>query len=301
MKIRLVKNGIFPILKGLDGDLSNESPNTGFPLAGTIQGEGKLAGIPVLFIRTTGCNLRCTWIDDKGKVDICDTPYSSHDVQESEEWEVEDIVKLIKLNIGNMNHVVISGGEPTTQPLPLLSLVSSLKKKLGVHISLETNGVHYVPELAWNVDFFSISPKLRSSDPTPEKNRQLEKPVDRHFMHDHSRLRRNTGTIQKYINACHNLESYYGDIPDTEATRRAKKDFQLKFVIAREEDEKDIKEDFLSRLGLFRKQDILVMPLGSTPEKTAKHTEIAVRMAIRNGWRFTPRMQVELFGNKAGT
>jgi 7-carboxy-7-deazaguanine synthase len=46
MKIRLVKNGIFPVLRGLDGNLTESSPNTGYPLAGTIQGEGKLAGIP---------------------------------------------------------------------------------------------------------------------------------------------------------------------------------------------------------------------------------------------------------------
>lgn len=301
MKIRLVENGIFPILRDLSGNLTKDSPNTGLALSGTIQGEGKFAGIPVLFIRTAGCNLRCSWIDDNGNIDICDTPYSSHDVKESAEWEIDDIIKLVKLNLGNLNHVVISGGEPTTQPLPLLSLTGALKKKLGVHISIETNGTHYVPELAWNVDFFSISPKLSSSNPTIQKNKRLEKPVDEHFIHDHARLRKNTGTIQKYINACHNLESYYGDVPDTEATRRATKDFQLKFVIAREEDENEIKKDFLARLGLYRNQDVLVMPLGSTPEKTAEHSEIAVRMAIRNGWRYTPRVQLELFGNKAGT
>ncbi len=301
MKLRLVKNGIFPVLRNLNGDLVEEPLNTGLFLSGTIQGEGKLAGIPALFIRTAGCNLRCSWIDDDGKIDICDTPHSSHDVRESEEWEVDDIVKLIKINLGNIKHVVISGGEPTTQPIPLLTLVSSLKKKTGVHISIETNGVHYVPELAWNVDFFFISPKLKSSEPTPGKNKHLAKAVDDHFIRDHARLRKNTGTIQKYINACHNLESYYGDIPDTEATRRSSKDFQIKFVIAREEDEKEIKEDFLSNLGLYRNQDILVMPLGSSPEKTSEHAEIAVRMAIKNGWRYTSRVHLNLFGNKEGT
>ena len=301
MKIKLVKNGVFPVLRGLDASLADESPRTGFPLSGTIQGEGKLAGIPVLFIRTSGCNLRCSWTDDHGKTDICDTPYSSHNVTENEDWDVEDIIRLVKLNLGNMDHVVISGGEPTIQPGPLVKLASSLKKQLGVHISLETNGIHYIPELAWYVDFFSISPKLRSSEPSIEKNKVIAHPVDNNYIRDHARLRKNTNAIQKYINACHNTESYYGDSPDTEVSRRATKDFQLKFVVAQEQDEKEIKEEFLSKLGLVNNEDVLVMPLGSTAEKAHNHTELAVKMAIRNGWRFAPRIHLDVFGDKEGT
>ena len=52
---------------------------TGFDFAGTIQGEGKLAGIPALFIRTAGCNLRCMWWLPDGSVSRCDTPYASFD------------------------------------------------------------------------------------------------------------------------------------------------------------------------------------------------------------------------------
>lgn len=301
MTIRLVTNGIFPVLRGFDGNLLDDSPRTGYPLAGTIQGEGKLAGIPVIFIRTAGCNLRCTWIDDLGKVDICDTPYSSHSVEETEDWEVDNVVKLVELNLGNIKHVIISGGEPTIQPGPLVNLINKLKKKLKLHVTVETNGVHYVPELAWSVDLFSISPKLKSSEPNENKNKLIDKPVDEHYIRDHALLRKSTDTIQKYINACHHMESYYGDIPDTEYSRRALKDFQLKFVIAKEEDEYEIKNDFLSKLGLFKNEDILVMPLGSTPEKTAEHTDIAVKMALRNGWRFAPRIHLDVFGDKAGT
>ncbi len=301
MQIRLVKNCIFPVQRDINGGLLDKGPNTKLPLSGTIQGEGKLAGIPVIFIRTSGCNLRCSWIEDLGKIDICDTPYSSHNVEETEDWEIDDIIKLVDYNLGNIKHVVISGGEPTIQPGPLVRLSNRLKKKLGVHITLETNGVHYVPELAWHVDFFSLSPKLKSSEPSARKNRELEKKVDDHYIRDHENLRRNTNTLQKYINACYHMESYYGDMPDTEAKRRTSKDFQLKFVVAKESDEKEIKKDFLSKLGLFENQDVLVMPLGSTPEKTKEHTELALKMAIRNGWRFAPRIQLEVFGDQAGT
>jgi len=301
MKIRLVKNGIFPVLRDIEGNLAEMSPNTGLNLSGTIQGEGKLAGIPVLFIRTAGCNLRCTWEDDNGNIDICDTPYSSHNITETEDWEIDDVVRLIELNLGNLKHVVISGGEPTVQSSALVSLCKRLKKKTGVHISIETNGVHYIPELVWHVDFFSISPKLKSSEPSKRKNEKTERNVEDTFILDHAKKRRNIGTIQKYINACYHMESYYGDAPDVEASRRGTKDFQLKFVIASEKDEKEIKDDFIAQLGLINQEDILIMPLGSTAEKTREHTGTALKIAIRNGWRFAPRIQVEVFDNKEGT
>lgn len=63
MKINLVNNGIFPIVYDKNGELINEDLDTGFNIAGTLQGEGKLVGTPCLFIRTSGCNIRC-WVDN---------------------------------------------------------------------------------------------------------------------------------------------------------------------------------------------------------------------------------------------
>ncbi len=301
MKIRLVKDGIFPILRDRDGQLIKESTKTGYPLAGTLQGEGKLAGIPVLFVRTAGCNLRCTWTDDLGKTDICDTPYSSHHVTEFEEWEIDDIIRVLEYNRGNLSHVVLSGGEPTLQVGGITALASAIRKKLGMHITLETNGTSYLPEMASDVNLFSISPKLKSSEPSFQKNKTLSHPVGEAFLESHARLRRNTDVLQKYINSCMILESYYGDEIDTPAARRTDRDFQLKFVVARNEDEKEIRDDFLSKLGFVRNEDVLIMPLGSTPDRMQEHLDLAARMAIRNGWRFSPRIQIEIFGDKAGT
>lgn len=55
--LHLAKDGIFPITKDKDGKLLKEVPASGLHVAGTIQGEGKLNGIPSLFIRLAGCNL----------------------------------------------------------------------------------------------------------------------------------------------------------------------------------------------------------------------------------------------------
>jgi 7-carboxy-7-deazaguanine synthase len=299
MKINLVRNGIFPITQTASGE--ETVPSTGYDFPGTLQGEGKLVGLPVLFIRTSGCNLRCTWITPSGEVSICDTPYASHNTDEIEAWETEDIVSTVKTNLGEIRHIVISGGEPTIQPLPLTDLARRLKKELDVHITVETNGVLFIPELVTHVDLFSISPKLKSSEPDQEKNRGLKVPVDENYIRDHRKFRRNTDALQKYINACMNLGSYYGDMPGAGAERKSSKDFQLKFVITGEEDLEEIKRDFLAHLSFVNNDDVVLMPVGATPDLLAKTTDLAARLAIRNGYRFTPRLQIDLYGDTAGT
>jgi organic radical activating enzyme len=103
----------------------------------SIQGEGLYSGVPMSFIRLSGCNLNCSF---------CDTNYSN-----GSEVEEEDIVKMIKRN--NRHHVCITGGEPTLQDLTkLISLL--IKENKSIH--LETNGTLPIPD---GIDIISISPK----------------------------------------------------------------------------------------------------------------------------------------------
>jgi len=300
MKITLVKNGVFPITKDRFGLLLEEKPNTGFDFPGTIQGEGKLAGTPAIFIRTSGCNLRCTWETDSGEIIICDTPYSSHYPEENEEWEIEDIVSTIRFNTEKIDHIVISGGEPTIQPMPLLQLVRQIKQKLGYHITLETNGIILIPELTYWVDLFSISPKLSTSEPTPPKNKKMISPVDKEHIRDHKKFRRNIDTLQKYINACMDMGSYYADKPDAVLSRLSSKDFQLKFVISQESDISEIRNDFLNHLNFVEPADIFLMPLGGNRDLLNTTSLMTAKLAIKNGWRFTPRLQIDLFNDLPG-
>lgn len=301
MNINLVRNGVFPITKTAGGEEIESLPSTGYSLPGTLQGEGKLAGIPVLFIRTSGCNLRCTWTTPEGDISICDTPYASHHTNEIEQWQIGDIVATVKSNLGNTRHIVISGGEPTIQPKPLTALARQLKKELDVHITMETNGVLFIPELVTHIDLFSISPKLKSSEPDNQKNVGLDIPVEENYIQDHRKFRRNTDTIQKYINACMNFGSYYGEQPGSAPERKSNKDFQLKFVITGEEDLDEIRQDFLEALSFVNKDDVILMPVGATPELLKKTTNLTARLAIQHGYRFTPRLQIDLFGDTAGT
>src|ERR1700730_16122971 len=70
----------------------------------SIQGEGSLVGVPSVFIRTSGCNLRCRW---------CDTPYTSWN-PEGEELDLDTI--LSRVRAFPAAHAVVTGGEPMIAP-----------------------------------------------------------------------------------------------------------------------------------------------------------------------------------------
>lgn len=161
----------------------------------TVQGEGPEAGLPAVFFRTAGCNLRCSW---------CDTPDSlpDYDVKEkrflpvvtsaAEVISVQEALHRINLESGyasSPTRVVITGGEPWLQAGPLLELCNALALQ-GTEFSIETNGeidilssVKTVEQLACHGQIRCVfSPKLariragRLSAQTVIKNVGLLKP-----------------------------------------------------------------------------------------------------------------------------
>lgn len=114
----------------------------------SVQGEGKLTGTPSVFIRTSGCNLRC-W--------FCDTRYASWE-PEGDSLNVEAIVDAATK--WPTSHVVITGGEPMIfEEIHELCVELHRKKR---HITIETAGTI---ERSVPCDLWSISPKLSNSTP----------------------------------------------------------------------------------------------------------------------------------------
>lgn len=282
--IFLAPEAVFPITKDENGRLLKNKPATGFSFAGTIQGEGKMAGIPVLFVRTAGCNLRCMWLLPDGEVSLCDTPFASFDTRNEKRVEVETVKKLVLNNLGNINHLVISGGEPFIQPSGLTDLISKLKKEHQLHVSVETNATIFTEELVQQIDFFSLSPKLRNSVPTKEK---LDKTgISIPFESAQAeKTRRNVSVIQQFIDHCRQNEG---------------KDFQLKFVVQNHDELTEIEESFLKHLSGWKPDDIVLMPLGSTPEELRQTRLVTIEAAIERGWRYSPRLQINYFNGVAG-
>jgi len=134
----------------------------------SIQGEGELTGVPTVFIRTSGCNLRCRW---------CDTPYASWK-PEGEEMGIEEILSEVKKHPAR--HCVLTGGEPMVAR-GIKELAAALRAE-GLHITIETAGT--VPPEGIPCDLASLSPKLSNS--TPSANEIDQTWIERH---EQTRLR----------------------------------------------------------------------------------------------------------------
>ena len=221
----------------------------------SIQGEGLLTGVPSIFIRTSGCNLRCHW---------CDTPYASWK-PEGPEMSIEEILK--KISGWDCNHIVLTGGEPMIAP-DLPELATALKKQKK-HITIETAGTVLPSSIP--CDLASISPKLSNSTPPPERDQAWTK------KHEATRLQ--PEVISEWIR---------------------KYPFQLKFVVSSELDLAEIKH-LLSRLPPVPLDQILLMPEGIDAQSLATRSPWLVEICKREGFRFCPRLQIELFGHARGT
>jgi 7-carboxy-7-deazaguanine synthase len=119
----------------------------------SIQGEGLLTGTPSVFVRASGCNLRC-W--------FCDTPYASWN-PEGSDYAVDQIVAEVEE--WDCRHVVLTGGEPMlfAELIPLCEIL----RQQGRHITIETAGTLFLPV---QCDLMSISPKFSSSGPDPKQH-----------------------------------------------------------------------------------------------------------------------------------
>ncbi|HTJ79805.1 MAG TPA: 7-carboxy-7-deazaguanine synthase QueE [Rariglobus sp.] len=115
----------------------------------SLQGEGELTGVPSVFIRTSGCNLRCNW---------CDTPYASWN-PEGTERSVDELVAEVRRHPAH--HVVLTGGEPMIAK-NIRDLAAALRVD-GRHITIETAAT--VAPDGIICDLASLSPKLRNSLP----------------------------------------------------------------------------------------------------------------------------------------
>jgi 7-carboxy-7-deazaguanine synthase len=124
----------------------------------SIQGEGTLAGVPSVFVRSSGCNLRCSW---------CDTPYTSWNPEGAEMGVPEILAKVAGFGAA---YAVVTGGEPMIAK-GIAELTEGLRKS-GQHITIETAGTVFAPVPC---DLMSISPKLANSTPAGEWARQHDK------------------------------------------------------------------------------------------------------------------------------
>lgn len=116
----------------------------------TLQGEGAHMGIPAVFVRFSGCNLRCPW---------CDTEFTESTPMSAEEI-VAEVQDLYDIPNERRKMVVLTGGEPGLQvDKPLVDALHAA----GFYICIETNGTRPLPD---GIDWITCSPKAGESPET---------------------------------------------------------------------------------------------------------------------------------------
>lgn len=195
----------------LNGGIQQESSRFAMRIAEifrSIQGEGFLTGTESVFVRASGCNLRC-W--------FCDTPYASWQ-PEGTDLSVEEIIA--RVTEFDAAHVVLSGGEPMLFS-ELIPLAAELRR-LGRHVTIETAGTLYLPV---ECDLMSISPKLSNSTPRPEQHAR--------WSHRHESSRHVPGVIRRLVAEyayqvkfvvdrpadCEEVERYLAEFPEIDRSR----------------------------------------------------------------------------------
>ena len=214
----------------------------------SLQGEGSLIGMPSLFIRVSGCNLRCSW---------CDTPYTSWN-PEGLELTLDQILE--ESGVYPASHAVITGGEPMI--MPEIVLLSQRLRERRMHITIETAGTAVQPVAC---DLMSISPKLSNSTPEAPWNGQ------------HERLRWQPAVLAQL------MASY---------------EYQLKFVIEKPEDVDEARA-LIAQLNAPRER-VILMPEGADRQILRERGLWLAEIAKKEGFRFSPRLHVELWGNRRG-
>ncbi len=218
----------------------------------SLQGEGSLVGVPSVFVRTSGCNLRCVW---------CDTPYTSW-APEGEDWPIGRILETV--DSFGARHVVVTGGEPMIAPQ--IGELSHQLRERGLHITIETAGTVSTPVAC---DLMSISPKLRNSTPFEREGGR--------WAQQHDRLRWQPTVLRELI---------------------ASYSYQLKFVIADPRDLAEVNE-MRDALAVPRSQ-ILLMPEGTSAEGIRQRGVWLAEICKEQGYRFSPRLHVDLWGDRRG-
>lgn len=256
----------------------------------SIQGEGVLAGTPSWFVRLSGCNLRCAW---------CDTPYAS--------WRPDGAARSIDALVtearaassaGGVRHAVITGGEPM-----MFLGVGALAARLGefLHVTIETAGTIFRPVSA---HLMSISPKLANSTPTIEQAQRLMARTE-HSPGANVRASVEGDAAPSAAEAASQIVERHAasriNLPALQALLDAHPapGRQLKFVFASERDTAEI-DALLASLRGVTPGDVLLMPEGVAPPRRAL-TDAIVRICMARGWRYCPRLHIELFGNVRGT
>ena len=247
----------------------------------SIQGEGSRAGYPAIFIRTSGCNLRCVF-----KNTICDTAYSSFKPEKGSILPIEAVEYCVQHR--EIEDIVITGGEPMMFRYGVIEMMNEIVRQRdgwATTFTIETNGtLPVVKDSDLEGDcklLISCSPKLRTSIPALGDNTYLS-----------------DAEINLYNSRRLNWPVLHQMIANNDS-------IQFKFVYSDDESVEEIK-DILRNINngieddAYPRYDVYLMPEGVNEETLQKTREGAVKACIENNWKYTDRLHIIIWGTKRG-
>jgi len=229
----------------------------------SLQGEGRLTGVESVFVRVSGCNLRCRF---------CDTRYASWE-PEGDYFSVAEVVAIVERTAmprtaaeATLGHIVVTGGEPLllAEMVPLCAEL----RRLGMHITIETAGTCYQPV---QCDLMAVSPKLSNSTPHMDEAPQWI------GLHERNRVE-----------------------PDILRRLHAEYDCQFKFVVDSLADCAEVTA-YLADFPEIDRHRVLLMPMGTMPAELAAKAVWLDPYCKQHGLTFCPRRHIEWFGCHRGT
>jgi len=237
-----------------------------------IQGEGMYSGVPHVLVRLIGCNLHCAFSDG-----ICDSAHASWK-PEYGKYDANDVVKMLDQN-PQIYHILITGGNPTNNISGLQEIISSIRNMYGYHlISLEDNGTQFPEKDYLDIDFVTLSPKLKNSIPIIGKKYIIGEQtieLDKEAVNSHKNHIQNHNSLKKW------MKTY---------------DYQMKFVVSTESQITEIAE-LQKSLGVPYSK-IYLMPEGSNREQLEKRRVWLMETCIKTGYNYTDRLHIVAYDTR---
>ena len=227
-----------------------------------LQGEGKSLGMPVIFIRFYGCNIRCPW---------CDSLYAVED-KEFTEMPINEILSRLTCEY-RIKRVVLTGGEPLLQikskdGIELLKKIKSFKD-----VEIETNGLliehKFICDCVDYIDQINISPKFYSNTKFNWENKYLTDDKKTCF--------------RQLIN-------------------NPSVDVVYKFVLEDGEKRQQCIENIEKFVNFFEIPNklIYIMSEGQTFNQQINRMKNDLEFCLRRGWNYTPRMHILVYDQQRG-
>jgi 6-pyruvoyltetrahydropterin 2'-reductase len=242
----------------------------------SIQGEGKYAGAPSVFLRFGGCNLTCKGFGckfissyDGSELIGCDSLFAANEKHFKKDWQelcAEELFEKVLLHVRDLPykpHIVITGGEPLTH-YKHREFYTLLKLLGDFFVFIETNATVFIDfeafKLYKNVNF-CMSVKLSNS------GEKYTKRVNK-----------------KAIEAiCNNAkDAFFKFVIDERMIKEGEAQKEIE----------DITKDFTA--------PIFCMPLGKNKKELEKNSESVISFCIKNGYNYTDRTHIRLWNDKRG-